>query len=130
MPPKIIAIVINCICLVTILIPILKELSTQGRVSIVIVGIVIVIVFIFGSAIINLVFATMSKTRTACAVNSFSAVVFASWFWFINNDIHEHPDAQSAIAYVFVTPVSLIVMIPLWFIWSRYNNPKKTKDST
>ncbi len=127
MTPNIIAMAINCICFVSILVPMMKEFSMQGRVSLLIFGIVLDTVFIYGSAIINLVLATMTRTQAACVLNSLSSVVFTSWFWFINNDLHKHPDAQSAIAYYFVTPVSLIAMFPLWIIWSRYNNPKMAK---
>jgi uncharacterized membrane-anchored protein len=125
---KNISVVINILCLVSILIPILGSLKTNDNILMLVLGLFFFGFFTFGSAIINLFFATKTNTLISCTLNSAAAIGFAAWFWYMQINMYRYPDPQSGIGYLLVTPFSLVIMIPLWIAWSYFNKPAEAKQ--
>ena len=115
---------INLICLVSIVLPVLAEMSGEWSTAGIIAIFILLPVLTYGAGIVNLILAIKTKTISACFINCLGAAGFAAWFWYVQIDMHKHPDAQSPILYAFITPYSLIGMIPLWMIWSYVNKSK------
>ena len=118
---------INSICLFSIVMAVMTEMSWNGPIKAfdIIFIFLMLPVLTYGAGIINLILAIKTKTILSGILNCVGAIGFAAWFWYVQIDMHSHPDAQSPIMYAFITPYSLIVMVPLWMIWSSVNKSKE-----
>ena len=112
---------INVLCLVSGLVPFLREFSWGGGIISTIFALFLFGGFTFGSAIVNLVLATKTTTAAASRWNLAASLGFTAWFWFVQTDMHRNSDAQGGLAYLLITPLSLVVMIPLWIKWASLN---------
>jgi hypothetical protein len=71
--------------------------------------------FYVGPLGVTAVLSFYSKRSISQSILLASTITYSLWLWFVYmSAMHWHPDAQSAIAFVFVGIYSLPVMIPLW----------------
>ena len=75
---------------------------------------------------VSIIVAFRLSSMSSQIVLSVGSVLYAIWFGFVYmSAFHWHPDAQSAIALVFVGIYSLPVMIPVWSIAFSFSSRRE-----
>jgi hypothetical protein len=96
-------------------------------------GVLFLAPFSLGPLLVSIAFALICRTRPSQVTLSIGSILYGVWFGYVYlSAFHWHPDAQSAIALLFIGFYSLPLMVPIWAVSYvfRFPSGKIGEDQT